>query len=270
MKNLLQYSASINCQPLGDPGFAFLFLARDDDDDVVQSVTSSSLQPQGLQHARLLCLSLSSRVCSNSCLLSRWWHPTISSSAAAAAKSLELCPALCDPIDGSPAGFPVPGILQARTLEWVAISFSNTWKWKKVKLLSRVWLLASPWISSSIPPLSSCLQSLPASESSSESAFCIRWYRYWSFSISLSMRIQGWFPLGWTGLISLLSKGPSRVFPSTTVLKASILQCSAFFMVIPGGSDGKESACDVGDPGLIPGSGRSPGEENGNPLQLSC
>ena len=53
---------------------------------------------------------------------------------------------LCDPIDGSPPGFPVPGILQARTLEWVAISFSNAWKWKvKVKLLSRVWLLATPW-----------------------------------------------------------------------------------------------------------------------------
>ena len=46
--------------------------------------------------------------------------------AAAAAKSLQLCPTLCDPIDGSPPGFPVPGILQARTLEWVAISFSNT------------------------------------------------------------------------------------------------------------------------------------------------
>ena len=46
-------------------------------------------------------------------------------SAAAAAKSLQSCPALCDPIDGSPPGSPVPGILQARTLEWVAISFSN-------------------------------------------------------------------------------------------------------------------------------------------------
>ena len=44
---------------------------------------------------------------------------------AAAAKSLQLCPTLCDPIDGSPSGFPIPGILQARTLEWVAISFSN-------------------------------------------------------------------------------------------------------------------------------------------------
>ena len=50
--------------------------------------------------------------------------------AAAAAKSLQLCPTLCDPIDGSPPGSPVPGILQARTLKWVAISFSNAWKWK--------------------------------------------------------------------------------------------------------------------------------------------
>ena len=50
--------------------------------------------------------------------------------AAAAAKSLQLCPTLCNPIDGSPPGSPVPGILQARTLEWVAISFSNAWKWK--------------------------------------------------------------------------------------------------------------------------------------------
>ena len=49
--------------------------------------------------------------------------------AAAAAKSLQLCPTLCDPIDGSPPGSPVPGILQARTLEWVAIAFSNAWKW---------------------------------------------------------------------------------------------------------------------------------------------
>ena len=68
------------------------------------------------------------------------------STAAAAAKSLQSCPTLCDAIDGSPPGSPVPGILQARTLQWVAISFSNAWKWKvKVKLLSRVWLLATPW-----------------------------------------------------------------------------------------------------------------------------
>ena len=66
--------------------------------------------------------------------------------AAAAAKSLQSCPTLCDPIDGSPPGSPVPGILQARTLEWLAISFSSAWKWKvKVKLLSRVWFLVTPW-----------------------------------------------------------------------------------------------------------------------------
>ena len=66
--------------------------------------------------------------------------------AAAAAKSLQLCPTLCDLIDGSPLGSPVPGILQARTLEWVAISFSKAWKWKvKVKSLSRVQLLVTPW-----------------------------------------------------------------------------------------------------------------------------
>ena len=64
----------------------------------------------------------------------------------AAAKSLQSCPTLCDPMDSSPPGSPVPGILQARTLEWVAISFSNAGKWKvKVKLLSRFRLLATPW-----------------------------------------------------------------------------------------------------------------------------
>ena len=65
--------------------------------------------------------------------------------AAAAAKSLQSCLTLCDPRDGSPPGSPIPGILQAGTLEWVAISFSNVWKWKaKVKSLSRVQLLATP------------------------------------------------------------------------------------------------------------------------------
>ena len=62
------------------------------------------------------------------------------------AKSLQSCLTLCDPIDGSPPGSAVPGILQARILEWVAISFSNSWKRKvKVKSLSRVRLLATPW-----------------------------------------------------------------------------------------------------------------------------
>ena len=73
----------------------------------------------------------------------------------AAAKSLQSCPTLCDPIDGSPPGSSVPGILQARTLEWVAISFSNVWKWKvKVKSLSCVWPSVTPWTAAFQAPLS--------------------------------------------------------------------------------------------------------------------
>ena len=74
---------------------------------------------------------------------------------ATAAKSRQSCPTLCDPRDSSPPGSPVPGILQARTLEWVAISFSNAWKWKvKAKSLSRVRLLATPWTVAHQAPLS--------------------------------------------------------------------------------------------------------------------
>ena len=74
---------------------------------------------------------------------------------AATAKLLQSCPTLCDPIDGSPPGSSVPGILQARTLEWVAISFSKAWKWKvKVKSLSCVRLLATPWTAAHQAPLS--------------------------------------------------------------------------------------------------------------------
>ena len=74
---------------------------------------------------------------------------------AASAKSLQSCPTLCDPIDGSPPGSPIPGILQARTLEWVAISFSNAWEWKvKVKSLSRVRLFETPWTAAHQAPLS--------------------------------------------------------------------------------------------------------------------
>ena len=66
--------------------------------------------------------------------------------AAAAAQSLQSCPTLCNSIDGSPPVFSITGILQARTLEWVAISSSNAWKWKvKVKLLSRVRFFETPW-----------------------------------------------------------------------------------------------------------------------------
>ena len=83
------------------------------------------------------------------------WYKHCYHSAAATAKSLQPCLTLCDPIDASPPGSPIPGILQARTLESVAISFSNAWKWKvKVKSLSRVWLLATPWTAAYQAPLS--------------------------------------------------------------------------------------------------------------------
>ena len=85
--------------------------------------------------------------------LSHQGSPICNNAASAAAKSLQSCPTLCDPKDGSPPGSPIPGILQARTLEWGAISFSNAWKWKnKVKSLSRVRLLATPWTAAQQAP----------------------------------------------------------------------------------------------------------------------
>ena len=82
---------------------------------------------------------------------STYYYPA----AAAAAKSLQSCLTLCDPIDSSPPGSPVPGILKTRTLGWVAISFSNAWKWKvKVKSLSHVWLFTNPWTVAYQAPLS--------------------------------------------------------------------------------------------------------------------
>ena len=112
-----------------------------------RSIVSDSLQPQapvsmGILQARILewvaiCFS-------RGFSQPRDWTQ-VSRIAAASAKSLQSCPTLCYPIDGSPTGSLVPGILQARTLEWVAISFSNAWKWKvKVKSLSCVRLLATP------------------------------------------------------------------------------------------------------------------------------
>ena len=107
-----------------------------------RSVVSDSLRPHGLQPTRLLRpwdFPGKSTGVGWHCLLQLW-------APAAAAKSLHSCRTLCDPIDASPPGSPVPGILQARTLEWLAISFSNAWKWKvKVKLLSLVRLFETPW-----------------------------------------------------------------------------------------------------------------------------
>ena len=100
--------------------------------------------PLGLAGLIFLQSKWPSRVLSNTTVLKH-----------AAAKSLQSCPTLCDPIDSSPPGSPIPGILQTGTLEWVAISFSNAWKWKvKVKSLSRVRLLATPWTAAYQAPLS--------------------------------------------------------------------------------------------------------------------
>ena len=110
-----------------------------------------------------------------------WTAMEFPAAATAAAKSLQLCPTLCDPIDGSPPGFPVPGILQARTLEWAAISSSSAWKWKvKVKSLSRVRLLATPWTAAHQAP--------PSMGFSRQEYFCFVFVLEWvaiAFSNSL-------------------------------------------------------------------------------------
>ena len=225
-----------------------------------------------------------------------------SHSAAATANSLQSCLTLCDPIDGSPPGSTIPGILQARTVEWVAISFSNAWKWKvKVKSLSRVRLLVTPWTAayqappflgysrqeywSGVPlpspyccsvtqwcptlcyPMGWSTPGLPVPPYLSEFAqihvHCISdsvqpshplmpfpfwplsFPASWSFVMNhpfssddqntgasastsvLPVNIQRWSPLRSIGLISLLSKGLSEVFSSTTVWRAQ------FFGVLP-------------------------------------
>ena len=116
-----------------------------------RSALSNSSKPHGLQPTRLLRpwdFPGKSTGVGYHCLL-RYMM-----AAATAAKLLQSCPTLCDPIDGSPPGSAVPGILQARTLEWAAVSFSIAWKWKvQVKSLSRVQPLATPWtVAHQTPP----------------------------------------------------------------------------------------------------------------------
>ena len=100
------------------------------------------------------------------------------------AKSLQSCPTLCNPIDGSPPGSPIPGILQARTLEWVAISFSNAWKWEvKVKSLSHIWLLATHGLQ---PTRLLCPWDFPG-KSTGVGCHCLRWVQLCS-SLSILWR----------------------------------------------------------------------------------
>ena len=120
--------------PSGEKG---IFLSNSDSDGHIKMKTKfhvdDSLKPDSEKKCRII-------------LISSLFPSTTAAAAAAAAKSLQSCLTLCDPIGGSPPGSAVPGILQARTLEWLAISFSNAWKRKvKVKLLSHVWLSVIPW-----------------------------------------------------------------------------------------------------------------------------
>ena len=104
---------------------------------------------------------------------------------------------------------------------------------------------------------------------SNESAVRIRWPKYWSFSFSISpsSEYSGLvsFRMDWLDLLIVQATLKSLLQQHSS--KASVLRCSAFFGDFPSGSDGKVSIYNAGDPGLIPGSGRSPGEGNGNPLQ---
>ena len=128
---------------------------------------------------------------------------------AAAVKSLQSCWTLCDPIDGSPTGSPIPGILQARTLEWVAVSLSNVWKWKvKVKLFSRVWLLV---------PSTAAYQASPYIGSSRQ--------EYWS-GVSLPSWKEGWASRNWyfeMWCCRRLLKVPWSARSNQRILKKSVL-----------------------------------------------
>ena len=105
--------------------------------------------------------------------------------AAAAAKSFQSCLTRCNPIDSSPPGSPVPGILQARTLEWVAISFSNAWKWKvKVKFLSRVRLLVTPWTAAHQAPPSMGFSRQEYLSGVPLPVYTKRWPRFWTIKIN--------------------------------------------------------------------------------------
>ena len=157
-----------------------------------------------------------------------WWV----AAAAAAAKLLQSCPTLCDPIDSSPLGSSVSGILQARILEWVAISFSNAWKWKaKVKSLNRAWLLATPWTAAYQAPPS---MGFPRQE-------------YWS-GVPLPSPVGGWSApympvksivmmfsifllLFWLVVFFILESGMLKL-PMVAVGLSFCLHCSRFCFII--------------------------------------
>ena len=210
--------------------------------------------------------------------------------AATAAKMLQSCPTLCDPTDCSPPGSPIPGILQARTLEWVAVSFSSAWKWKvKVKSLSRVQLLGIPWTAAQAPPSigfatnkEQCV--LPRRLSGKESAYNAG-VAGMAGSIPGSERSPGrgpGNPLQYSCLENPTDRGAwwatiHRVWKSQKRLQRPSMLASiswGFAVGISGKKKKKKkptcSAGDTGAPGLIPRWRRFPGGGHGNPLQYSC
>ena len=144
--------------------------------------------------------------------------------AAATAKSRQLCPTLCNPIDGSPPGSSIPGILQARTLEWLSISFFNAWKWKvKVKSLIRVWLLVIPWTAAYQAPLSMGVSRQeywsgspvpsPPIESFWAASFCLVFLGFAPCMCNLPREC-------WHGMLHLFS------FPEFQILKSWLVGCT--------------------------------------------
>ena len=147
---------------------------------------------------------------------------------AAAAKSLQSCPTLCDPIVGSPPGSPVPGILQARTLEWVAISFSNVWKWKvKGKSLSRVWLLATPW--------TAAYQAPPFMGFSRQEYWSGVPWGYWNIVIIIEQRTSHWQPRFSSSTESSTEKSPSTqksLFILPRFVSLLLSWCNVYFYTL--------------------------------------
>ena len=176
---------------------------------------------------------------------------------AAAAKSLQSCPTLCDPRDGSPPGSPVPGIFQARTLEWVAISLSNAWKWKvKVRSLSRAQLFVTPWTAAYQAPLSVGFSGqeywngfpLPSPHPNlctCEKKKSLKHRCFYDYTVINVAKLRRSVILNVGKDLSYITDG-------------SVKWCGPFGKLgFPGGSDGRESTCNAGDLGSIPGFGRS-------------
>ena len=152
-----------------------------------------------------------------SCKTSPFSIHQFKAAAAAAANSLQLYPTLWDPIDGSPPGSPVPGILQARTLEWVAISLSNAWKWKvKVKSLSRVQLFETSWTAAYQAPL-------PMGFSRQE---------YWS-GLPLPSPIQSYYILNFDQSLQILNlPRPDLTYPAQAFRLCKYLPLISYFEIL--------------------------------------